>query len=332
MTLPTMLPHGRAEVLAWCRRVDEGPWASLAVPERITYPAHGLMPQLAAAAVLTERVRLWTTIVVLPARDAVMTAKELASVDVLADGRLTVGVGVGGREHDYRAVGAPFGRRWDRLDEQVATMRRIWRGEPPFEGADPVGPPPVQAGGPPIISGALGPKAVARAARWAAGVDGAGTLDGDEAAVRQAFTMISDAWLAAGRTERPHLSTSIWYGLGPDAEDRLRAYAYAEDLRRGGRALRRVGRRLLHARRPPAGRRPDRRGRGGRAVPRADDGRPRRAVPHPRGPRDLSPQPFRPGIDDDEATVSAPWARSITVWAMASLPTPSTVRPWRKRA
>jgi alkanesulfonate monooxygenase SsuD/methylene tetrahydromethanopterin reductase-like flavin-dependent oxidoreductase (luciferase family) len=226
MTLPTMLPHGRAEVLAWCREVDAGPWASLAVPERITYTSHGLMPQLGAAAALTERVRLWTTIVVLPARDAVMTAKELASVDGLCDGRLTVGVGVGGREDDYRAVGAPFGRRWDRLDEQVATMRRIWRGEPPFEGADPVGPPPVQPGGPPIISGAMGPKAVARAAKWAAGVDGAWTLDGDGAAVRQSFTMITDAWTAAGRLDPPHLSTSIWYALGDGAEDRLRGYAY----------------------------------------------------------------------------------------------------------
>jgi len=39
MTLPTMLPHGRAEVLAWCRDIDDGPWSSLAVPERITFPA-----------------------------------------------------------------------------------------------------------------------------------------------------------------------------------------------------------------------------------------------------------------------------------------------------
>jgi alkanesulfonate monooxygenase SsuD/methylene tetrahydromethanopterin reductase-like flavin-dependent oxidoreductase (luciferase family) len=226
MTLPTMLPHGRAEVLAWCRAVDEGPWASLAVPERITYTSHALVPQLAAAAVLTERVRLWTTIVVLPARDAVMTAKELASVDRLCEGRLTVGVGVGGREHDYRAVGASFARRWDRLDEQVATMRRIWLGDPPFAGADPVGPPPVQPGGPPFVSGAMGPKAVTRAARWAAGVDGAWTLDGDEEAVRASFRMVTDAWAEAGRPDPPHLSTSIWYALGPDAEERLRRYAH----------------------------------------------------------------------------------------------------------
>ena len=66
MTLPTMLPHGRAEVLAWCRAVDEGPSSSLAVPERITYPSHSWVVQLAAAAALTERVRLWTTVVVLP--------------------------------------------------------------------------------------------------------------------------------------------------------------------------------------------------------------------------------------------------------------------------
>ena len=98
MTLPTMLPHGRREVLSWCRQIDEGPWTSLAVPERVTFTSHALTVQLAAAAALTERVRLWTTLVVLPAHDAVQVAKEMASVDQLSDGRLTVGVGVGGRQ------------------------------------------------------------------------------------------------------------------------------------------------------------------------------------------------------------------------------------------
>lgn len=226
MTLPTMLPHGRAEVLDWCRGIDEGPWSSLAVPERITFPSHSMVVQLAAAAALTERVRLWTTIVVLPAHNAVEVAKQMASVDQLCAGRLTVGVGVGGREHDYRAIGGDFSRRWSRMDEQVATMRRTWAGEPPFPGADPVGPPPVQPGGPPLVAGALGPKAIGRAARWAAGVDGAWTLDGDPATVRTAFAVVEAAWRAAGREDPPHLSTSIWYALGPGAEERLRAYAY----------------------------------------------------------------------------------------------------------
>jgi len=226
MTLPTMLSHDRAQFVGWCRGVDEGAWTSLAVPERITYPSHDVTVELAGAAALTERVRLWTTIVILPAHDAVAVAKQMASVDVLSDGRLTVGVGVGGREHDYLAIGAPFTRRWQRMDEQVATMRRIWRGEPPFDGADPVGPPPVQPGGPPVVAGVMGPKATARAAHWADGVDGAWTMDGGLEHMTASFAMVRDAWEAAGRTETPHLSTSIWYALGDGAEERLQKYAY----------------------------------------------------------------------------------------------------------
>ena len=142
MTLPTMVAHDRADTLAWCRSVDEGPWSSLAIPERITYPAHNWVVEASAAAALTERVRLWTTIIVLPAHDAVDVAKQTASIDVLSAGRLTVGVGVGGREHDYRAINGSFERRWARMDEQVATMRRIWAGEPPVRGRRPGRPSP----------------------------------------------------------------------------------------------------------------------------------------------------------------------------------------------
>ena len=66
MTLPTMLPHGRDELVRWCRGIDDGPWSSLAVPERITYTSHSLTVQVSAAAALTERVGIWTTLIVLP--------------------------------------------------------------------------------------------------------------------------------------------------------------------------------------------------------------------------------------------------------------------------
>jgi hypothetical protein len=71
----------------------------------------------------------------------------------------------------------------------------------------------------------MGPKATARAARWADGVDGAWTVDGDLDHMTSSFAMVRDAWGAAGRSEAPHLSSSIWYALGPNAEDRLRTYA-----------------------------------------------------------------------------------------------------------
>jgi alkanesulfonate monooxygenase SsuD/methylene tetrahydromethanopterin reductase-like flavin-dependent oxidoreductase (luciferase family) len=227
MTLPTMLPHDREETIAWCRTVDEGPWSSLAVPERVTYPSHSWTVELAAAAALTGRVRLWTTIVVLPAHPAVQVAKDLASVDRLSAGRLTVGVGVGGREHDYLALDATFARRWERMDEQVATMRRVWAGDAPFPGADPVGPPPVQPGGPPLVAGVMGPKALARAARWADGVDDASTITAvDAGAAAAAFGRIREAWRDAGRSEQPHVSASLWFALGDGARERLQSYAF----------------------------------------------------------------------------------------------------------
>jgi alkanesulfonate monooxygenase SsuD/methylene tetrahydromethanopterin reductase-like flavin-dependent oxidoreductase (luciferase family) len=227
MTLPTMLPQGRAEVLAWCRGVDEGPWSSLAVPERITFPSHALTVQLSAAAALTERVRLWSTLYVLPARNAGLVAKEVASIDRLCDGRLTVGVGVGGREHDYRAIGGDFSRRWQRMDDQIAEMRHIWAQEPPFEGADPIGPPPVQAGGPPFVAGVVGPKALARAAKWAIGVDDPTSITSVDAdAVAAQRRKVVDAWKEAGRDEEPHFSASLWYALGPNAKEQLAEYVY----------------------------------------------------------------------------------------------------------
>lgn len=227
MTLPTMLAHGRDETLAWCTAIDDGPYSSLAVPERVTYSSHSLTVELAAAAALTERVRLWTTIIILPAHNATQVAKDMASVDRLSNGRLTVGIGVGGREHDYRAIGGSFARRWSRMDEQVDEMRRVWAQEPPFEGADPVGPPPVQAGGPPLVAGVMGPKAIARAAQWAVGVDDPTSITAvDEAALAARKRMIEDAWKSAGRSDAPHFSASLWYALGPDAEQRLYGYVH----------------------------------------------------------------------------------------------------------
>jgi alkanesulfonate monooxygenase SsuD/methylene tetrahydromethanopterin reductase-like flavin-dependent oxidoreductase (luciferase family) len=227
MTLPTMLPHGRQEVLGWCRVIDQGPWSSLAVPERVTFSSHSLTVQLAAAAALTERVRLWSTLVVLPAHNAVQVAKDMASIDRLSDGRLTLAVGVGGREHDYRALGASFARRWQRMDDQIEEMQRIWAGEPPFDGAAPVGPPPLQAGGPPLVAGVMGPKALARAARWASGVDDGSAIAAiDAGALAAQRARVVAAWSAAGRQETPTFSTSLWYGLGPQAKEQLGQYVF----------------------------------------------------------------------------------------------------------
>jgi alkanesulfonate monooxygenase SsuD/methylene tetrahydromethanopterin reductase-like flavin-dependent oxidoreductase (luciferase family) len=180
---------------------------------------------LAAAAVLTQRVRIMPSLYVLPMHSAVWAAKEIATLDVLSGGRVTLCVGVGAREVDYRAVEAPFERRHVRMDQQIERMRAVWRGAPPVAGAAPVGPSPVQASGPPILAGAMGPKAITRASRWADGVYGF-TMNGNPAPVAEWFRLADSAWEAAERTQRPRRVSGFWYSLAADADARLKQYVY----------------------------------------------------------------------------------------------------------
>jgi alkanesulfonate monooxygenase SsuD/methylene tetrahydromethanopterin reductase-like flavin-dependent oxidoreductase (luciferase family) len=217
--------YDRTTTLDWCRLADQGPFETLSCGERITSYSQEMRIILGAAAALTERIRIMPSLYVLPMHDAVWAAKEIATLDVLSAGRTSVTVGVGGRPQDYRAVGASFERRHERMDQQVETMRRIWAGEPPFEGADPVGPTPVQPGGPPLFAGAMGPKAIRRAAAWADGLYGFST-HADAGVVKQQFALAREAWDAAGRSRAPKLMNGFWFSLADDAESKLRHYVY----------------------------------------------------------------------------------------------------------
>ncbi|MBW2371302.1 MAG: LLM class flavin-dependent oxidoreductase [Deltaproteobacteria bacterium] len=225
MTLPTMVPEaGRDALLGWSRAVDAGPFSSLAVGERISFGNAEALVSLSAAAAVTERVRIVATCFVLPLHTAPWLAKQAASLDRLAAGRFTMAVGVGGREEDYRVVGAPFERRHARMDEQVAELRRIWSGEPALPDSAPVGPPPHQHGGPPLWIAAAGERPLRRAARWAEGLAGFSLGPGAEEMDR-VFRSAEQAWRDAGREKPPHLATSFWYALGDDAASRLAEYA-----------------------------------------------------------------------------------------------------------
>jgi alkanesulfonate monooxygenase SsuD/methylene tetrahydromethanopterin reductase-like flavin-dependent oxidoreductase (luciferase family) len=226
IALPTMVPGLTRDVLlAWMRGVDQGPFSVVACGERITYPNQEMMATLAAAAAVTERVAIEATVSVTPMHSAVHVAKQAATIDVLSNGRFVLGVGVGGRDEDYRALDASFARRHARLDEQVATMRRVWAGEAPAGDLDPVGPAPVQPGGPRVLAGVMGPKAMARAARWSDGLAGF-DLGPDPDGIAAGFAAFERAWAEAGRTGRPFRQTSFWFGLTPDAPDRVPGYAY----------------------------------------------------------------------------------------------------------
>jgi len=115
---------------------------------------------LTYCAAVTSRVRLGTGIIILPQRNPLVLAKELASLDRLSNGRLIFGVGVGYLEAEFRALGAPFEQRGAVADDYLSAMRAIWSQEAPthrgpfvsFAGIQ-ARPQPVQRPHPPIVIG-----------------------------------------------------------------------------------------------------------------------------------------------------------------------------------
>jgi probable F420-dependent oxidoreductase len=84
---------------------------------------------------ITERIRLATGIVILPQRNPLVLAKQLATLDVLSGGRFTFGMGVGYLEPEMSAIGVPMERRGTRADEYLAAMRALWEEKSPaFDG------------------------------------------------------------------------------------------------------------------------------------------------------------------------------------------------------
>jgi alkanesulfonate monooxygenase SsuD/methylene tetrahydromethanopterin reductase-like flavin-dependent oxidoreductase (luciferase family) len=226
MTMPVMEPDLDGALLkGWARAIDEGPFSSLCWGERIAFENPDNLTLLGALAAWTDRVRLLTTVIVPQLHHPVMLAKALATGDVLCGGRLTVGVGVGGRHEDYHAVGAdPATQTMRGMAQRVAVMKRVWAGEKITESVLPVGPAPVQPGGPPLLVGTIGPKTLRSAAAWADGLAGT-TLDLDVAQQSELFDVARAAWAQAGKA-KPHLATSFWFALGPVEKARRQVHTH----------------------------------------------------------------------------------------------------------
>jgi alkanesulfonate monooxygenase SsuD/methylene tetrahydromethanopterin reductase-like flavin-dependent oxidoreductase (luciferase family) len=225
MSFPVMVPGlDRELVHAWARRTDAGPFSCIASGERINFPNPEVMVTLATAAAVTERVKIWFDVSVVPLHAPVLLAKQVATLDVLSAGRVVLGVGVGGREEDYAALGVEFGRtRFRRLEQGVAALRRIWSGEKVVDTAlRSVEPLPIQAGGPEILAGSLFPRSIRRAARFADGLKGF-SFGPSPAEVKGAFARARAAWKEEGRPE-PRLTTGFWFALGPDGRARMDEY------------------------------------------------------------------------------------------------------------
>jgi probable F420-dependent oxidoreductase len=175
------------------RSVESLGYESLWIPEHPVIPAgmktqfpftpDGKLPEhygrwvdpfiaLTVAACATRKIKLGTGICLLPEREALITAKVAATLDLFSGGRLILGVGAGWLREETEVMGANFGSRWKRTRETVEAMRLLWTSrEATYSGelvrfpAVRCEPKPAQKSGPPVLLGAHGAKALERVAR-----------------------------------------------------------------------------------------------------------------------------------------------------------------------
>ena len=218
-TIPGVQP---GQLLEWARRAEARGFSSLGTIDRIVYGNYESLIALAAAAAVTERIRLATTILIAPYRiNGALVAKQAATLDHLSGGRLVLGVAPGARQDDYDVSGADLHRRGRELDKMLDLWRRIWAGED-FGTAGAIGPQPPR-GRPTLIVGGSADRAYERAAEYGDGwILGGGTPD----MLREGKARTEAAWRAAGRDGSPRTMALAYFALGAGAREAADGYLH----------------------------------------------------------------------------------------------------------
>lgn len=218
--LPNPVPGTAGDTMVeWSRRAEEAGFSSLATIDRIVYPSYDSLISLAAAASVTESIGLMTNILIAPLRDEVMLAKEAASVDRLSGGRLILGIAVGARKDDFDAVGDGFNDRGRRFEQQIQTMKELWRGEQLSDSGQPSVPLPGQEV--PILIGGSTDRTVERAVEYGIGYTAGGSGPDMMAPIAD---KVRKSWSEAGRESEPRLVALCYFALGPKAEEGAARY------------------------------------------------------------------------------------------------------------
>jgi alkanesulfonate monooxygenase SsuD/methylene tetrahydromethanopterin reductase-like flavin-dependent oxidoreductase (luciferase family) len=224
----------RDELVSFARKVEDGPFDSISLGQRLTFESNDPMIALTFVAAITERIRLLTSVLCLPFHKEGVTAQQAATLDRLSLGRFSFGVGLGGRPADFAVAPAEGAGRGRRFEEQLLAMKRAWRGEAPFPGTEPLGPSPLTPGGPELIVGGMAAPALERAGRVADGIRSF-SFSTDVRQHLERLAVTAAAWDQAGREGRPRLITATHFALGPGArqsyeEHVQRYYGYSTEL------------------------------------------------------------------------------------------------------
>lgn len=208
IALPNAVPGASgAQLTEWARRAEARGFSTLGTIDRVVYDNYEPLTALAAAAAVTERIGLATTVLLAPLRtNAVELAKQALSVNALSGGRLTLGVGLGARDDDYEVSGVELKGRGKRFDAQLDEIKGVWAG-------DEVG--PALGRTPRLVIAGHADVSFRRAARIGDGWIAAGS--GPEEAAK-GIAAVKEAWGVAGREGEPHLMALAYFSLGERAE------------------------------------------------------------------------------------------------------------------
>ncbi|HEY6729977.1 MAG TPA: LLM class flavin-dependent oxidoreductase [Solirubrobacterales bacterium] len=214
ISLPNAVPGTTGKQLTeWARRADARGFSSLGTIDRVVYDNYEPLIALAAAAAVTERIGLCTSVLLAPLRlNPVDLAKKALSLNALSDGRFTLGLGLGGREDDYEVSEIDTEGRGKRFDAMLERMREVWAG-------DEVGPSAAQP--PRVVIGGGVDASFARAARFGEGWIAGGSPPDQYAPMAG---KAKAAWAEAGREGEPRLMGLAYFALGDDAEAKAQAY------------------------------------------------------------------------------------------------------------
>ncbi|HWO66187.1 MAG TPA: LLM class flavin-dependent oxidoreductase [Umezawaea sp.] len=222
---PTVIPE-------WARLAEEAGFSTLGSVGRIAYP--GLMDTvaLAGAAAVTERIGLISNVMLTGVWPPALIAKEVAGIDGMSGGRLTLGIGIGGHEDDFVAEGAGPKGLGKRMDRDLEVYRSVWAGEPVGGGTNPAVPPGTRQV--PMLFGGGAPAAFARMAKWGEGYIGPSL---PAAMIGDLFDAARAAWRDAGREGGPRLVAIAYFALGDAERGRNSVADYYANLGEQGTAL-----------------------------------------------------------------------------------------------
>ena len=204
----------RDQLTDWARAAEEAGFSTLGTIDRVVFDSHEPIVGLAAAAAVTDRIRLATDVILGPLRqNPAMIAKQVLSLDALAGGgRAVLGIALGGREDDFTVSGIDMSTRGEWLDAALPRIRAIFDGDGEVESK--MGPRP-KGGGPTLLVGGSVQASFRRAARYADGWTQGGSGPDQ---FKEDAANLEEAWKEAGREGSPYKMALTYFSLGPYAQ------------------------------------------------------------------------------------------------------------------